>query len=133
MALALKLLGAPKGDNNTQRRTHIQGTATFSGSYVAGGEAINWLTITSFEGGTALLNTLSTAPVWVEFIQTSPANTSPLWYQLVYNFTTNKLQVVTTGAAAGAGSAELAAGAYPAQMTGAGVSFQFQAEFPNEA
>lgn len=132
MALALKLLKAPNGEDNTQRRTVIQGTAVFTGSYTAGGEAVNWLTITNFEGGTALINSLSTAPVWVEFVQTAPATTSPLWYWLVYNYTTNKVQVIVTGTAA-AGGAELAATTYPAQMTGAGVAFQFLAEFPNEA
>lgn len=132
MALALKLLASPKGENNTQRRTHIQGTAVFSGSYVAGGEAVNWLTITNFEGGTALINSLSTTPVWVEFIQTSPATTTPLWYSLVYNFTTNKLQVVVTGSAAG-GGAELTAGSYATTLAAAGATFQFQAEFVNEA
>lgn len=132
MALALKTLTPPKGGDNTQRRTVIQGTAVFSGSYASGGEAVNWLTISAFEGGVALLNTLSTAPVWVEFMQTAPATASPLWYQLAYNYTTNKVQIIVTGTGA-AGSAELAAGAYPAQITGAGAAFQFLAEFPNEA
>lgn len=133
MALALKLIMGPKGGDNSQRRTIIQGTAVFSGSYVAGGEAINWLTQpTNFEGGTVLLNTLSTAPLWVEFQQTSPATSTPVWYSLQYNYTSNKLQVFVTGTAAG-GSAELTAGAYTTTLAAAGVTFQFKAEFLNEA
>lgn len=132
MALALKLIMGPKGGDNSQRRTIIQGTAVFSGSYVAGGEAINWLTIGAFEGGTALLNTLSTTPLWVEFQQTSPATSTPVWYSLQYNYTTNKVQVFVTGTAA-AGSAELTPAAYTTTLAAAGVTFQFKAEFLNEA
>lgn len=129
MALALTLYNAPDGADNSQRRTSLNGTGKFTGSYVAGGVAINWLTVANSSGGDALLNSLSTTPLWAEFQVGIPGST-PLLYVLQYNYTTNKLQVYVSGTAT-FGLDEFAAGAYPADLT-AGTVY-FKAEFRNEA
>lgn len=130
MALALTLYPAPDGADNSQRRTSLNGTGKFTGSYVAGGVAINWLTVANSSGGDALLNSLSTTPLWAEFQIGIPGST-PLYYILNYNYSTNKLQVADTGAASGSGFAEFAAGAYSADLLA--LTVYFKAEFRNEA
>lgn len=129
MALALKVLNAPSGDDNSQKRTILQGTGKLTGSYAAGGEAINWETLVDVSGAAVLLNSLSSTPLWAEF-QIGIPGATPLWFLLQYNYTTGKLQIAVTGAAAGDGFEQLAAGAYPADLTAAII--YWKAEFLSE-
>lgn len=118
MALALTILPSPDGGDNSQRRTALYGTALLSGSYTAGGETINWLTLASTSGGDSQINTLTpTTPLWVEFQLGVPIAATPLNYIFQYNYSTGKLQIFQSGAS-GSGFGELAAGAYPAALTG---------------
>jgi hypothetical protein len=128
MAITLKVLNAPNGEDNSQRRTVLAGTATLTGSYTTGGEAINWATLTSAAGGNVLLNAVTTTPLWAEFQIAIPGAT-PLLYLVQYNYATNKLQFYDDGSA-GLGFAQLGAGAYPADLTAA--TLRFKAEFANE-
>lgn len=125
MAIALTALNSPNTEDNTQRRVSIEGMAVLSGSYTTGGETVNFLTLSSASGGKVLVDTLQTAPIWVEFQMDTPAAT-PLLIIAVYNYTTNKLQfyVSSTGA-------ELAAGAYAAGYIGT-AKLRFKVEFPRE-
>lgn len=126
MALTLTAENEPATYDYSQKRQILQGTATVTGSYTAGGEAINWTTIKDASGAAVMLNSLATTPKWVEFHTSVPGST-PLWYLAQYNYSTNKLQFAVTGAAAGDGFEELAASAYPADLTGA--TLVWKAEF----
>lgn len=130
MALTLTALNQPSTYDYSQRRQILQGTGVFSGSYVAGGEPVNWNGIKDVSGQNVLLNSLSSSPLWVEAHSSNPASSSPLWYILQYNYATGKIQVIVSGAAAGDGFEELAAGAYPAALTGAVIAWK--AEFSAE-
>lgn len=125
MALALTALNEPNGLDNTNRRQILEGTGVLSGSYALGGETTNWLTLTDVSGQKVLLDTLQSAPIWVEFIMDTPAAT-PLLLQPVYNFTTNKLQFYTSST-----GAELAAGTYPTGYIGT-AKLRFKVEFGRE-
>ena len=131
MALALSLLSAPDGGDNSQRRTMLMGTGVLSGSYTTGGETINWGTVGNSSGGDAQINTLSpTAPLWVEFQLGIVIASSPLMYVIQYNYSTGKLQIFVSNAATD-GLEELAAGAYPASLTGI-AKLYFKAEWRAE-
>ncbi|MFP5230773.1 MAG: hypothetical protein ACLGXA_24415 [Acidobacteriota bacterium] len=122
MALALTVLNAPNGTDNSQKRTCVEGTGVLSGNYAAGGEAINWLALQDASGQKVLLNTSNLSPLWVEFQIGVPDGA--VW-PLVYNYSTGKLQsfVQSTGD-------EQSAGAYAGSQTGA--TLYFKAEFQND-
>ena len=124
MAVTLTVMNGPSGVDNSQRRTILQGTAALTGSYTTGGETINWLTLKSVAGNNVLLNTLSTSPLWVEFVLGIP-NATPGIYFAVFNYTTKKLQIYTVA------GTELAASAYAAPELNS--TLFFKAEFANEA
>lgn len=134
MALALTVLNAPSGTDNSQTRTKLYGTAAFSGSYTAGGESVAWGSLNDVSGQVTLVNTLGTpAPVWVEFQLSQPASGSPAYtFRVEYNYTTGKFQVYGSPAtsAEGTGFEELAAGSYPANVSGA--KWRWAAEFVAE-
>lgn len=125
MAIALTVLNAPNGDDNTQRRQVIYGTATVSGSYTTGGETINWLTLSSTSGGKVLIETLQTAPAFVEFQMGQPGTGTPTNLFPTYNYTTGKVQFWI------AAGTEFPAGAYTANVYTNAI-FRFKAEFPRE-
>lgn len=125
MALALTVMNAPNGHDNTQVRGAIEGTGVLSGSYTVGGEgAINWLTLKNVAGTAVTLNTLSTLPIWVEIQVGVPATSPATLFTVRYNYTTNKFQVFDVN------GAELTAGAYAAAYI-APAKLYFKAEFPN--
>lgn len=132
MSLTMTLLSSPNGADNSQRRTSIYGTATLSGSYTAGGEAINWTTINNAAGsGDALIPTLPPpTPLWVEFQMGVPGVTGPAYAPLLlYNYTTGKLEIYGMNASAAEGNLleELAAGSYGTNLTSA--TLYWKAEF----
>lgn len=120
MALALTVLNAPNGQDNSQRRVIVEGTGVLTGDYATGGESINWLTLTDAAGNRVLINTGTSEPLWAEFYIGEPDGA--VW-PIAYNYSTGKLQsfVQSTGD-------EIANGtAYSATQLGA--TLYFKAEF----
>jgi hypothetical protein len=123
MALALTVLNAPNGTDNSQKRLILEGTGVLSGDYAEGGEAITWTGLQDAAGFNVLLNTKNPpVPLWVEFQVGEPDGA--VW-PLVFNYSTGNLQsfVQSTGD-------EQSAGAYSGAQTGA--VLYFKAEFQKD-
>lgn len=106
--------------DNTQNQFIVDGTLTLSGNYVAHGDTIN---LTGFDAVKA-----QGAPTRIEVFEQPAAGASASGYVLqgIAGSTqaNGVLQVFETGAAASDPLSELAAGAYPAGLTGAVVKFR---------
>lgn len=98
----------PAGLSRQQNVTDVYGTLTFSGNYATGGDAFALPAIPGYNTGTE-------APINV-FVQ----GISGVEY--TYNVSTQKVLVFEQGTAAGP-LPQLAAGAYPAAVTGDSVTF----------
>lgn len=111
--------------DNTQNQLIVDGTLTLSGNYVAHGDAIN---LTGFDAIKA-----QSAPTRIEVYEQPAAGVSASGFVLEGVPGTTQangvLQVFETGAAASNPLSEMAAGAYPAGLTGAVV--KFRAWFPS--
>ncbi|MDR5728804.1 MAG: hypothetical protein RB191_15385, partial [Terriglobia bacterium] len=77
VTVVASVLNAPSGQDNSQKRTFIQGTFTLSGTYVAGGFVFPWLTLATAAGENVLIPTTETNPIWVEVQQSLPATGGP--------------------------------------------------------
>ena len=89
------------------KRQHVIGTLAFTGNYVAAGEAITW-------NNTAIKS--GTAPKWVT-IKGAAAG-----FRYVYTKATKKVLIYSEDGVSGI-NAELAAAAYPAEVTADIVDF----------
>ena len=97
----------------------VHGSITASGSYAAHGDTLD------FSGNGSIPSDV--VPIRVEVFESPAAGTSPSGY--VYNFCpgtglSNGKVTVFEGGGASAPLAELAAGAYPAGITGAAIKFR---------
>lgn len=105
------------GQDQGQKLIYVFGTIALTGNYVAGGDLISWL-----------LDALKTGyiPVQVQFFSQSAA-AGHSGYQYYWRpgttLANGKIQVETTGNGAGNPLQELAAGAYPAAITGDTIAF----------
>jgi|SRR5579884_675926 hypothetical protein len=130
MANTLTVNNEPYGLDQTQKRIYVHGIIAFSGSYTTGGETLNWTGMKYADGENVLLDTADTQPEIAYFQSvgsTSGGSSSGYLYQ--WNKKTGKLQIFVSGAT-GSPHSELAAGAYPAGVTGDYV--EFEAEFVKE-
>lgn len=124
MAIEVSIDSSYAQNDTTQATQIVRGTLTFSGSYATHGDALSFADVYGIQSGSV--------PIRVFVYEAPAAGTSPSGY--IYIFcpgTTNangKLTVFTTGTASGDPLNELAAGAYPAAITGAVV--KFEAIFP---
>lgn len=93
----------------------IYGTITLSGSYVAHGDALSFLGFDVIKS--------SYPPFMVQIFETPAAGVTASGYVLQFSPGTTQgngvIQIFTTGTASGDALNELAAGAYPAALTGA--------------
>lgn len=113
----------PNGKDQTLRRTIYSGTASFGASpltYATGGIAVSWPSL--FNSAGELFTAEETTPIEADFWSVSA---SGYWY--VYNQSTGKLQILVGGSTTSVPSAELAAGAVPAGVSGD--TIYFRAEF----
>ena len=129
VTVVASVLNAPPGADNSQRRTMIQGTFTLSGSYVAGGFAFPWLTLTDASGQAVLLPTPETNPKWVEVQQSIPATAPAYLFLVQWNYSSNLFQIFGSPATSGEGTGleEISASTLPTNVSGA--TFAFKAEF----
>ena len=130
VTVVASVLNDPKGADNSQRRTFVQGTFTLSGAYVAGGFVFPWLTLVDASGQAVLLPTPETNPIWVEVQQSIPAAAGPAYLFLVqWNYSTNLFQIFGSPAtsAEGTGFEEISAATLPTGVSSA--TFAFKAEF----
>lgn len=107
------------GIDNGQKVIYLMGTLAFSGNYVTGGDTLDF---------TTLFDLVKTdyIPIQVQaWSQSSSSGHSGYQYYFRPGTALNngRIQVLTTGAAAGSPMQELAAGAYPAGITGDTVAF----------
>jgi len=113
-------------DSSSQSTIVIYGTLVFSGSYVSGGDTLNFLTAGTTQGGMGAdaIKSLS-LPQFSTVLEAPVAGTPGTGYTFLYSPGTTqangKVQLFN-------GTTELAAGAYPAGVTGAVVRGRF--EFP---
>jgi hypothetical protein len=122
MAMAATVTAVTKLQNTFQ----IAGTIVPSGSYVAGGDTVNLLTATYGPGQTPPPTQSVPLSFQAQSFKTAGA-TTVYSYSGVNGATIGalKLQVLVTGSGA-APSAELAAGAYPAGVSGDTITFQVE-------
>lgn len=104
----------------------VYGTLVFSGSYVSGGDTLNFNTASGTQGGMGADAIKSASlPTFSVILEAPVAGTPGSGYTYLYSPGTSqangKVQLF-------AGGTELAAGAYPAGVTGAVVRGRF--EFP---
>ena len=124
MAIAVSIDSTYAQNDTTQSTQIVRGTLKFSGNYATHGDTLSFANVYGIQS--------RSVPLRVFVYEAPAAGTSPSGY--VYIFcpgTTNangKLTVFTTGTASGDALNELAAGAYPAGITGAAV--KFEAVFP---
>jgi hypothetical protein len=123
MAISLKIDAV---DSSNQSNLIIYGTLVFSGSYVSGGDTLNFLTAGTTQGGMGAdaIKSLS-LPQFSQIVEAPVVGTAASGY--TYLFAPGTTQ------ANGAvqlflGGTQLSAGAYPAGVTGAVVRGRF--EFP---
>jgi hypothetical protein len=102
-----------QGIDDTQTMTTVYFTATASGDYAAGGDTLDFTQI-------AEKIKSSRPPLWVEFQSQDPDGVSGWLYQYRPGTTAanGKMQVMGTGAGNAQVLGELAAGNYPASVTG---------------
>jgi hypothetical protein len=121
MAIAVAVTGV----DNTQKQLIVDGTLTLSGNYVAHGDAIDLTGIDLIKS--------QLPPTRIQVYEQPAAGASASGYVLVgvpgAAQNNGVLQVFETGAAASDPLSELAAGAYPAGLTGAVI--KFTAWFPS--
>lgn len=106
--------------NDTTQATQIaRGSITLSGSYATHGDTLDLSQLFGVQS--------RKAPVEVRVFEAPAAGTSPSGYVYIFcpgtDGTNGKLTIFTTGTAAGDPLNELAAGAYPAGLTGATIKF----------
>jgi hypothetical protein len=135
MAIAVKLLANifTPGSDTTQSTQIIRGQLTFSGSYVSGGDTVNF---SSHAVGVAGLTSTNQRPIQVNFWEepasgTAVAGVSPLMY---YRNVSAKptaangvIQVVSSATISGGtltAGVELSAATYPTAISGAVVYFE---------
>jgi hypothetical protein len=111
--------------DNTQNRLIVEGSLTLSGNYATHGDAIDFTGIDVIKS--------AQPPTRIDVYQAPAAGVSAAGFVLLgvpgSAQNNNVLQVFETGAALSGALAELAAGAYPAGLTGAAI--KFTAYFPS--
>jgi|SRR5581483_4426199 len=93
MPASLALNAYPNGVDNTQRRLILHGTVALSGTYAAGGIALNWQAISQGNGGEYALDSAQATPEIVYFQSVAGSGYSYSW-----NKSTNKIQIYVLAA-----------------------------------
>jgi hypothetical protein len=124
MAIAVAITSSYAQNDTTQSTQIVRGKLTFTGNYVTNGDTLSFANIYGIQS--------LSVPIRVFVYEQPPAGTAPGGYEYVFcPGTTNangKLVVLVGAAAISLPMAQLAAGAYPAGITGGFV--YFEAIFP---